>query len=87
MSRDHWADSNVRPYHFAAIPNLKLGEGKEAKILTQYAKSQRFFGLLLRQLAFPPILARKDQKNWRLGGFALSSLVSDLELLIILYPP
>jgi hypothetical protein len=35
--------------------------------------------LLLRRLAFLLILSRKGQK---LGGFALSSLVSDLELLV-----
>lgn len=65
---------------FAAIPNLKLSRRQRYQYLN--AKAQGLFGLAVAPLGIPADSVEERSKTWRLGGFALSSLVSDLELLL-----
>jgi len=49
--------------------------------LTPRRKVAKILGLAVARTEFSCQCGRKKVKTWRLGGFALSSLVSDLELL------
>jgi hypothetical protein len=69
---------------FPAIPISKLGRRQKGQNFNAKTQSRKGFleNFPITLIGLSAGFARISQKTWRLGDFALSSLVSNLELLL-----